>query len=237
MTIPYNSITWILGSLALMAFGLRSFFAYRESGNEIAKIYCGISLSFAVGFLLFGLPAVFTIDTTKLIKTYVLSEAFIQLGMQFQVWLLWFIGLRNRVRLRYLLLASGLMSASIVVIEAFTSRYKIMTNPLFFVSMDIPLALIMKSILYIAVCWPLGYFFIVQARHQASFRSKLTSYVTGLVFLIISAGAVASCITSGGGDTYSSSVIDSIVFIGFLVVNLIPRRVISYNHSLAIRGS
>jgi hypothetical protein len=44
--IPYNAISWMIGFLAVYTFAYRSYLAYKKTGNEIAKIYCGMSLAF-----------------------------------------------------------------------------------------------------------------------------------------------------------------------------------------------
>ncbi len=228
--IPYNSIAWLLGFFAVYTFGFRSLLAYRETGNQVAKIYFGMTMAYGLGFFTYGILGVFTLDPNKLLISYVLGDLGVQIGIQFQVWLLWFIGLRNRLRLRYLLIASFSFSTILMILEAYTSKVSVSPSPLLFVSVDIPVVLVMKCILYIAICWPLGYFFLTQSRLQPTTRAKVTSISTGLLFLIVSGAAVLNSITSGGSDTYESSLIDAGIFLIFWIVNLIPRKLISYEH-------
>lgn len=228
--IPYNSIAWLLGAFAVFTFGFRSLLAYRETGNQVAKIYFGMTMAFGLGFFTYGILGLYTINPNKILVSYVLGDLGVQIGIQFQVWLLWFIGLRNRLRLRYLLIASSSFSAILMILEAFTSKVSINQSPLLFISTDIPLVLVMKCILYMGVSWPLGYFFLTQSRMQPTVRARITSISTGLLFLIVSIAAVVNSITSGGSDSYESALIDAGIFIVFWVVNLIPRKVISYEH-------
>ncbi|MEO7617344.1 MAG: hypothetical protein ABIS59_00720 [Candidatus Saccharibacteria bacterium] len=228
--IPYNSYSWFLGFIALFAFSLRSLAAYNETGNQVAKIYSRMSMAFAFGFLFFAIPMALTLDPAVLTHYYPLSEIPVQIAVQLEIWLLWFIGLRSKIHLRYLLMVSIPLSIIIIGTEIATSHFVVTQNPLIATSVDILFVSFLKSLLYIMISWPLGFFFIAQAKLQPTLRAKITSVMTGLVFLIVSLGAVASSFTSGGGDTYSSTVIDGILFVMFSVVNLMPRRIISFEH-------
>lgn len=231
--IPYNSISWMIGFVAVYTFAFRSWMAYRKTGNEIAKIYFGMSLAFGLGFLFYGVLTLFTFNPIYLFKSYIFSEFAVQIGIQFQVWLLWFIGLRNMIRLRHLLCASITFSVLILIIEIFTSRAFISQSPLLFISKDIPIALGLKCMLYIATSWPLGYFFIKQSGLQQNLKSQLTSIATGLIFIVISSATVLNSIVAGGSDSYESAVVNAAVFLIFLAVNLIPRRLTLYEYRTA----
>ena len=224
--IPYNSMAWLIGAVSVFLFSWKSFLAYKESGNQIARIYFWLSMAFGIGFLAYALPPIFVRDENIIKITYILSEAGVQIGLLIQIWLLWFIGLRNKVRLRYLYAVGVPYSAAIILIEALTSTVTINPAPLLIAQSDITIALIMKYINFFVICWPLGYFFIVQAKLQPTTKARITSITTGLIFIIVSAGAI----TAGGGDTVTSSLIDGIIFFFFIIINLIPKRIISFEH-------
>lgn len=234
--IPYNALSWLLGSLAVFTFGFKSLAAYRETGNKVAKIYFGMSMAFGAGFFFYGIVACFTLDTSAIRISYLLGDLGVQIGIQFQVWLLWFIGLRHKIRLRILLLLTSSISGVIMIVESFTSQVAIRLEPLLFISSDEPIALILKCVLYIFVTWPLGYFFLSQAKIQATTKAQLTSTATGLIFIVVSAAAVFNSITNGGSDTYESSIINAVIFVMFLTANLLPRQVIVIDHQVATKG-
>jgi hypothetical protein len=166
--IPYNSFSWFLGFVGLFLFSLRSLAAYKETGNQVAKIYSRMSMAFALGFLFFAIPMALTLDPAVLTKYYTLSEIPVQIAVQLEIWLLWFIGLRNKIHLRYLLLVSIVLSIIIIGTEIGTSHFVITQNPLIATSVDILFVSFLKSILYIMISWPLGFFFIAQAKLQKS---------------------------------------------------------------------
>jgi hypothetical protein len=228
--IPYNAISWMIGFLAVYTFAYRSYLAYKKTGNEIAKIYCGMSLAFGIGFLFYGVLTPFTTDLTILLKSYLFSEAAVQVGVQFQVWLLWFIGLRNMIRLRYLLCISLTFSILILIVEVLTSKVFLSQSPLLFITKDIPLALGLKCLVYIATSWPLGYFFIRQSGLQQNLKAQLTSIATGLIFIVVSGATVLKSIIAVGSDSYDSAVINAVVFLIFLALNLLPRRLSLYEY-------
>ena len=224
MNVPINAITWTIGAIAYYAYAARSWASYHAAKNPLAHIYFWMTLIFGTAFLLFGAPALLFIDPLRLRVTYVLADVFVQAGMQTQVWLMWFIRFRNRFRLRHMLALSMTFSAILLIIEAATSTVSIQASPYLVIYADKPIVLILKSIIYLSVAMPLGYFFVRQAPAQPSLRGRLLSLLTGFIFLGVGLSATSNNIFDRGSDTLSSALVTGGIFVVTFILCAFPRR-------------
>jgi len=222
INVPINSVTWTLGAVALYMFSFNSWRAYRRTKNLLAQMYYILGLSFGTALFFFGVPGLFTANTHVLLYTYFSADFFVQVSMQVQVWLLWFIGMRNRIRLQYLFAFTVPLSILSLTVEVLTSHVSVSLSPHLVVYNDKPLVLILKSIIYVSIAIPLGYFFLRQVPSQTTRRAKIKSLAAGLFFIVVCLAATSNNIFDKGSDTVSSAITVMIFFFIFLLVQL-PR--------------
>lgn len=220
--VPINSITWTMGAIALYTFSFNSWRAYQQTKSLLSRMYCVLSLTFGTGLLLFGAPGLFTQDIHILRYTYFSADFFVQASMQIQVWILWFIGLRDHIMLKWLLACTVPFSIVSMALEVMTSRVSVSQSPHLIVYLDKPPVLILKSIIYVVIAMPLGYFLLQQAPAQVTRRAKVKSATAGMVFIVVCLAATSNNIFDKGSDTVSSSFTVLIFFVIFLLAQL-PR--------------
>ena len=220
--VPINSVTWTLGAGSLYMFSFNSWRAHRLTKNPLARMYYILGLSFGTALFFFGVPGLFTQNPHILRYTYFSADFFVQASMQVQVWILWFLGLRNRAPLRRLLAGTLPFSALLITLEVLTSHVAVSRSPYLIIYHDKPPVLILKSIIYVAIALPLGYFFLRRVPDQTTPRAKIKSLTAGLFFIVVCLAATSNNIFDKGSDTVSSSVTVLVFFIIFLLSQL-PR--------------
>lgn len=219
--LPINAMAWSVGAAALYLFALRSWRSHRFTGNPLARMYFVLGLTFGTALFFFGVPALFTRDLGVLRYSYFFADLFVQISMQVALWLLWFLGLRNRVRLIYLYLVTVPFSAVLMTLQATTSHVEVSRSPYLIVYTDKPAVLILKSIIYVAIALPIGYFLLRQVPRQTSFRPKVKSFIAGMTFIVICLAATSNNIFDNGSDTPTSAAIVLSFFIIFAVIQLL----------------
>ncbi|MGH7194896.1 MAG: hypothetical protein ACREJM_15380 [Candidatus Saccharimonadales bacterium] len=224
MTVPINAVSWSLGGLALYTFSVKGWRSYRLTRNPLGQIYLVLGLTFGTALFFFGVPGLFTRDTHILRITYFFADLFVQITMQVGIWMLWFLGLRNRVRLDYIYLLTIPFSAILMTLQALTSEVAYSASQNLIIYSDRTSVLILKSIIYVAVAVPIGYFLLRQAPLQTSAKAKLKSFMAGMTFLVICVAATSNNIFDNGSDTPTSSAVVAVFFLIFFLSQL-PRPV------------
>lgn len=222
MHVPLNAITWTLGAIALYTFGLKSWRSYRRTANPLAQMYYLLGLTFGSALFFFGVPGLVTQDLHVLRYTYFLADFFVQTSLQIAAWLLWFLGLRNRLRLKSLLFFTVPFSTILLISEALTSHVGISQSPYLINYVDKPLTLVLKSIIYLAIAMPIGYFLVRQAPKQPTLPAKAKSFMGGVIFIGVGLAATSNNIFDKGSDTRSSAITVMVFFAIFLLAQL-PR--------------
>lgn len=222
MHVPLNSITWTLGAVALYTFGFKSWRSWRRTANPLARMYYTLGAVFGTALFFFGVPGLLTQDTHILRYTYFSADFFVQVSMQVQVWILWFLGLRNRIRLRHLYLVTIPFSILSITLEVLSSHVGISQSPYLIVYADKLPVLVLKSIIYVTIAMPLGYFLIRQAPRQTTLRAKAKSFTGGMIFIGVCLAATSNNIFDKGSDTRSSAITVMVFFTIFLLAQL-PR--------------
>ncbi|MEK7594554.1 MAG: hypothetical protein AAB436_02885 [Patescibacteria group bacterium] len=221
---PVNALTWTLGSVAVYVFAYKSWRTYKATKNPLAQIYALMSAGLATAFFFFGVPALLTDNTDILRFTYLLADITVQITLQLEIWLLWFLGLRNKIRLRTLIIMTSMFSIVLLLTEATTSKARISDSPHLVVYSDIPSVLIMKSIIYVGIAIPLGYFFLRQVPKQTTPQAKARLLLSALTFITLSLAATSNNIFDNGSDTLQSTLILAGLFTVLLIVSLLPNR-------------
>lgn len=215
--LPINSITWSVGAATLYVFTFRSWRTYLRTRNPLARMYCILSGAFGTALFFFGVPGLLTRDTGVLLYTYFTADFFVQVSMQIQVWILWFLGMRYRVPLKYLYLITIPLSIASITTEILSSNVSVSQSPYLIVYSDKPPVLIMKSIIYVTIALPLGYFLIRQAPRQVTWRAKVKSLASGMIFIAVCLAATSNNVFDKGSDTPGSAKTLLVVFIVFLL--------------------
>jgi hypothetical protein len=218
---PINAVTWTLGAVSLYIFAWKSWRSFKLTRNPVARMYVVIGLSFATALFFYGVPGLFTLNTHILRCTYFLADLFVQISMQAGLWLLWFLGLRNRFPLNRIFLVSIPFSAVLMTLQAMTSHVAVSTSPLLIIYTDETPVLILKSIIYVAMAAPLGYFFLRAAPGQSTLRAQIKSLVAGLFFIVVGIAAVSNNIFDKGSDTERSATVLAVFFVIFILVQLL----------------
>jgi len=219
--VPINAVSWSLGALALYMFAFKSWRSYRTTRNPLGRMYCVLGLTFGTALFFFGVPGLFTRDVSVLRITYFLADLFVQISMQVQLWLLWFLGLQGRTRLVYLYLITVPFSAVLMTLQALTSHVDISWSPYLIVYTDGTAVLILKSIIYLAIALPIGYFFVREAPRQSTFKARAQSFMAGLTFIVVCLAATSNNIFDKGSDTPTSAAVISVLFIIFFLAELL----------------
>jgi hypothetical protein len=221
LSVPLNALTWTWGALAMYVFTFKSWRSYQRTKNPLAQMYYRLGLPFGTALLFFGLPGLLTQDLHVLRYTYFLGDFFVQISLQFQAWLLWFLGLRSHVQLKYLLACTIPFSLVLISAEVLTSQVRISQSPHLIIDFDKPFVLVLKSIIYLSIAIPLGYFLLKQAPHQTTLRAKIKSFTSGMIFIAISLAATSNNILDKGSDTVQSTASVAIFFTIFLLAQLL----------------
>jgi len=221
---PINAITWTIGSIPTTRFGIKGLMTYRKTKSPFSRRYGLMAVLLGFSFFMLGVPPLFTQDVGILHITSFIADVFVQAGLQVLVWLLWFIGLRKYFKLSQLLSVSIIYSVVLLTIELMTSHVIIQIHPSLVQYVDKPIVLILKSIIYLALALPLGFFFLAQVPKAPDLIAKLKSVMTAMVFILVSVAATANNIFDKGSDTVSSATTLAIFFTVFLFISLIPSR-------------
>lgn len=219
--VPINAATWSLGAAGLYVFVIRSWRSYRRTKNPMARMYYLLGLTFGTALFFFGVPGLITQDLSVLRVTYFLADLFVQISMQVQVWILWFLGLRNRLRLDYLYLVTVPFSTLLMTLQALTSHVSVSQSPYIIYYTDKPAVLILKSVIYMCVAMPIGYFLIREAPKQAAIPAKLKTFIGGMTFIVVGLAATYNNVFDKGSDTKGSATVLGVFFFVFLLVQLL----------------
>lgn len=220
---PINAYTWTLGCVAMAVFAFKSWHLYGLTKNPLAIMYTTVTVTLGVAFFFFGVPPFLTNNDAILKYTYFMADLWVQIAMQAMAWLLWFIGLRMVIGLRPLISVTATFSAVLLTLQLLSSQASVSQSPHLVVYADHMPVLIMKSVIYIVIAWPIGYFLIRQAFRQPNTRAILKSLTTGLIFILVSVAATMNNIFDKGSDTVTSTSIVAIFFGLFLLVASLPR--------------
>jgi len=222
--LPIDAIAWCIGAAVLWIYSLKSYLNYRVTKNPLVPMYLGIGIPLGAACLLFGLPLLLTNNTEVLFYTNFIGDVCVQITMLSQAWLAWFVGWRRFIPLWVILLITAGISVPLLIIEYQTSAVSVSTSPYLLVYTDPSIVLWLKSLLYVLIAWPIGYFFIRHGISENSTRARTKSIATGVTFILISGAAVVINIFNHGSATFSNAVQNFVIFSIFLIITLWPHQ-------------
>jgi hypothetical protein len=88
--------------------------------------------------------------------------------------------------------------------------------------LDNTFVLVLQSIIYLSICLPVGYFFLLQIPRQPSAWLKIKSLLNAVIFISISLAATWNNLFDKGADTKNSAIFLAVIFMIFLVFSWLP---------------
>ncbi|MFI5271191.1 MAG: hypothetical protein ACHQT9_04060 [Candidatus Saccharimonadales bacterium] len=219
---PINAYSWTFGAIAVYAFTIKSIASYERTRNPLARIYSFLGFFFGTAMLFFGFPAFLTSNESILKYTSFSADVSLEISVLLSLWLTWFIGLRQYISLKYIIGFIFPLSVLALTMEFFTSSAHVSQNPHLVQYTNTMSVLILQSIIYALVAFPLSYFLLKHVPDQITLRAKFQSLVSGLIPLIVASAGISNNIFDKGSDTKQSAIELSIFFAIFFLAQL-PR--------------
>ncbi len=97
--IPKDAFLWTAVALTVAAIALRSFLLYKRTHSALAGKFAVMSLIMTVSMMFMGIPLFFTDDTQTLSVTFAIGGAFYMGYFLYQVYLYWWLQLKQRLPL------------------------------------------------------------------------------------------------------------------------------------------
>ncbi len=225
--IPINSITWLVGFIPTFIFSIRSYRIYHTTKNPVALGYSIFMILIALCLLFFGLPTIFTQNFEILKRTAFMANLFLQVGLLVLLWLAWLLIFRKKINLFFIMTLAILYTGFMLIREYSTLQVYITYPPRLIHYLNIPLVLVMQSIILLVLAVPIGFHFLWQSSAQKDSLSKLRAIMTGLLFIIVPLAATSTNILNKGNDTFTSTLIEFIFFVFLLIALILPKSMTS----------
>lgn len=219
--IPSSSISWFIGCLGALVFGIKTFLRYRASHNELTKYVTWFSLLIALSLALFSVPSLFTLNPHTLLNIDLVGEAFFYLSLVFEAAIMWSLILRPYCPMRVLSIPVAIVSLAAWLYAIPHARLLVMNN--FITGVNPTFTTWATAVLMIALFVPVGAYFLRQAPRQIGNKAILTSAVVGMVYLGTGLIAAGFEIITGELMTRTSVIGYDIFFTILLTAALWPR--------------
>lgn len=221
--LPLNTIGWGIGALAVLLFGYKSWRSYQSSGNYLSKYFGIFGLVMGTAFVLLSVPSFFTDSRDVLRATYLASDLLVYSGFLLQVPVLWFVGLKQSVRLPVLLVPAVAISAvgwvdnvrhfDVAVVGRIVEFY------------DSPLALQLQTALLFLIIIPTGLFFLREGVREytgGSKRASAKSIIIGTAYVVVGFIVAINNLQARGIDSVESSITNIVIFSAMFIALLTP---------------
>lgn len=222
--IPINTIGWGMGALALLLFGYKSWSGYKDSGSYLNKYFGLFGFVMGAAFILLSVPSFFTKDTDVLRATYLASDLLVYTGFMLQVPILWFVGLKNRVRLSFLLTLA--VSIAAVAWVDNVRHFDVVAAGKIVEFYDSVLSLQLQTSLLLLIIIPIGLFFLVQATKGLLGRRRkqlvAKPFVIGIAYVVVGSIVAVNNMQDRGLDSVESGLTNIVVFTAMIIALLLP---------------
>lgn len=225
-TVPLNSVAWLMGSIACLLLGYRSYATYRLSRNELSKYLTWFGLLMGIGQAGLAVPAFFTLDTGTLRTTYLAAEFFIYSSLVAQAAIMWCLLLRARFSIYYAVIPIALAGAVSWLYAVPRSNLRLGGNN-FINYRDPTFSTIVIGVMLIGLFVPVGIYFLRSASRQGHAKAILTSLCLGLVYVGIGFFTGGIELLSGQVMTPRSAIFDLAFFFVMFSVLLWPHRALA----------
>jgi hypothetical protein len=224
--VPFNSIVWLMGSLACFMLCYRSFANYRVSKNELSKYLACFGLLMGIGQAFLAVPAFFTLDTETLRTAYLTGEFFIYGSAVAQAAILWCLILRSKVSIYAFTVPIALIGFAAWAYAVPRSTLHLVSNN--FIQYKDPLfSTIVIGVVLITLFVPVGIYFLRSAAEQTHIKPILTSLSLGVVYIGIGFFTGGIELLTGQVITPRSAIFDLAFFIVMFSVLLWPHRAVA----------
>jgi hypothetical protein len=220
--IPIDSISWLIGSAAVLILGGRSFLSYRHSRDELSKYMAWFALVMSAALAALSVPSFFTLDIGTLCAWVLVGEGFFYVSMIAQAAMMWFLFLRPRFPAWFVTVPVGIMGL-LSWMYSLPGTYVLLTHN-FMAFFNPRISTIVMAVLLIGLLGPVGLYFLRSAPRQTGFKAIFTSVALGLAYL-------GSGLTGGGFEIVTGQVMTPTSIIGFtiffsvlLIAMIWPRR-------------
>jgi len=220
--IPTDSISWLIGSAAILIVGGKSFLSYRRYRDELLKYIAWFALVMGVALAALSVPSFFTLDIGTLRAWVLVGEGFFYGSMIAQAAIMWFLFLRPRFSAWLVTVPVGIVGL-LSWLYSLPGTYVLLTHN--FVAFFNPrISTIVIAALLIGLLGPVGAYFLRSAPRQTGFKSIFISLAVGLAYL-------GSGLIGGGFEIVTGQVMTPTSIIGFtiffsvlLIAMIWPRR-------------
>jgi hypothetical protein len=224
--VPLNSVTWLMGSIACLLLGYRSYATYRVSKNELSKYLTWFGLLMGIGQAGLAVPAFFTLDTGTLRTAYLAAEFFIYSSLVAQAAIMWCLLLRTRFHIYYAVVPVALLGALSWLYAVPRSTLSLGGNN-FINYRDPAFSTVIIGVMLIGLFVPVGLYFLRSASRQGHAKAILTSLCLGLVYVGIGFFTGGIELLSGQVMTPRSAIFDLAFFFVMFSVLLWPHRALA----------
>lgn len=220
--IPVDSLSWLIGSAACLILGGKSFFRYRRSRDELTKYIAWFALVTGLELAAYSVPSFFTLNTGSLLALGLAGEAFFYGSMLAQAAIVWFLILRPRFSIYYLIIPTGVLGLAAWLYSLPHTKLILSNN--FITFLNPRFSTIVIGVLLIGLFGPVGLYFLRSAPRQAGFKAIFNSLALGLAYLGIGLIGGGFEIVTGQIMTPTSMISNTIFFTILLIAAAWPRR-------------
>ena len=220
--IPISSITWLVGSTAMLVLGVKSLQSYHRSRTELLKYVAWFSLMVGSSLIFFSLPSLFTLNSSVLLKWDLAGEILYYGSMVAQAAMVWLLILRRYVPIYAVIIPVALLCLSSWIYAI--PRATVTANPGFIDYLDPRFSSLVLGGLLLVLFLPVGIYFLRLAPRQHGVKSVMNSLVFGLTY--IGVGLITGLIEIITGKVINRTTAPGLIvfFALLLVITLWPRR-------------
>lgn len=220
--IPITSVTWLLGSVSVLAVSIRSFSVYRRSRTELLGYSAWFGLVIGISLLFFSVPSLFTLNTAVLLKWDLVGEILYYSSMVIQAAMVWFLILRKYVPLYAVTVPVALLALSSWVYAI--PRAKVAVDNGLYDYLDPRFSTFVLGGLLIGLFLPVGLYFLRMVPRQQGIKSTMNSLIFGLTYVGIGLTTGTIEIITGRVINRSTAPGIMVFFVALLIIALWPRQ-------------
>lgn len=216
--LPYNSLAWALGAVAMLVFGYKSRRSFQTAANPVSGYYAWFGFLVGTAMVLFSVPELLGLPDTVLIATYYASYFILFGGLIVQSKLDWYVLLRHRIRFAWIGWPVGLISAAAWL--GMLGHSRIDRHPHVAGFFDPTFSVTLEAVLYLVVLLPMAWAFFLQTS-KGGWLGRFKALVIGLTYVGISLSAAYDAVSLHNSDSLSDTWVNAAFFGIFLLANLL----------------
>lgn len=221
---PVEYLPYLLGGLASLALGWRSWALYKKLHTPITRHFALTGLILGIGFCLHSVPFIFTSDNQTLAASIAIGRIFLDLAAVLQVYLVWYLTPLRKTPFWPWFLAACLItlpSTYLTVIHHYTHFDGTLGNKVLF-----PAAgwAILPHVLSLVIVIGAGSLLLKEGVLQRDTSARLRLVILGMLYILIAGIDIYNSLTLGGiNNTTASLMVYIIAAISFVFVRVYAR--------------